>query len=141
MNTSLDSMFGIDQGGPVPNEQWNLALYQRYLLLMDAIASSAGTELAVFIQPTPARFRTITTQEAGLVGDLSYGPDFQAMEKSLLSLDGLPIYSLAHIYENISEPIYSDAIHQPIDGVGYQVMVNEIAILIGQNWRLDVRGQ
>ncbi len=136
MNTSLDSLFSLNPGKAEQNREWNHALYQHYLESMDAITRRSGANLAVFIQPTPARFRRVTEQEAALVGDLSYGPDYRAMEARLLALEGVSVFSLARIYEHVDETIYSDSIHQPVDGIGYRIMAGEIAEVIGEKWNL-----
>lgn len=135
-NTSLESIFSLSDKTPDGLLDWNLKLYRHYLVSMNAVASQSGTRLAVLMQPTPARFRTMGGEEAGRVGDLSYATDYEAMENALIETDGTGVFSLARIYENVEEPIYTDAIHQEVEGIGYQIMAEEIATIIGTHWQL-----
>jgi hypothetical protein len=136
MPTSLESLFDIGPGEPLDAEQWNLGLYAHYLRSMWVLAADSESRLAIFIQPSPAAYRNITSEEAAVVGDLSYGPQYIEFEQALLQLDDLPVYSLLDIYQDVESSIYSDPVHQPMDGPGYRLMVNEIVDVLEREWTL-----
>ena len=137
---SLDSLFALPEDWSYAEKhQWNLDQYERYILMMQAIATQFKIKTAYFIQPVPAIAKDLTEEEQRVVGDLSYKDHYFAMEKHLLSLrnKGVPVSSLAALYADSNETFYYDAIHQKENSKGYQLMAERIADILEAEWGFE----
>jgi hypothetical protein len=136
---SLDSLFALpEEWSYTEKHAWNLDQYERYLLMMQAIAIQFKIKTAYFIQPVPAIAKNLTEDEQGVVGDLSYKDHYLVMEERLSSLrnTGVPVVSLTDLYANFDETVYSYAVHQKHNSQGYQLMAQRIADILEAEWGL-----
>lgn len=139
---------------PVPDfpPTWNsmrrrqevLSQYKRMLRLQRAMAREGNLPYFAFIQPAPALYKTLTSQERAVVGDISYGAAYQEFTREILSLrkEGFPIASLLKILLPVEKSIYVDNIHFEGDGnngLGNELMAEAVADILATEWRLERR--
>jgi hypothetical protein len=144
--TTLQSIFAVPPGWDREKRaEWAMGQYKKYIHAMDAVAADRKVLAAHFIQPVPAIGKRLTPEEQAVVGDLSYGPSYARMAEGLLSLrrDGVKIFSLLHMFQNVDETLYADHAHMKrdanSDSRGYRLMAQEIARILAAEWGLKPR--
>lgn len=90
-----------------------LERYKDYFRYMNCIAEKMNIKAAYFMQPAPAISKPLTPAEIEVVGDLGYKDRYLKLVNEMLTLrnEGIPVHSMLHILENVSETIYRDPIH------------------------------
>ena len=142
--TTPSSIFSLPNDWDRPRRyRWNLEEYRKYMRIIDAVAGRLGVRAAHFIQPVPAIARTLTPEEARVVGDLSYTDSYARMAAALLALngEGIAVFSLLDVFSGVREPIYADHIHCIVDPTtgesrGYRIMDERMADILEANWHL-----
>jgi hypothetical protein len=138
-----DSLKHLEKILPLPPEwsaeqkkQHAIQQYIKYLSLMNATAKTYGISLAIFLQPAPALYKTLTTEEKNIVGELGYGDDYLLFEKNLLAQGKtLPVYSLLDVFANSHDTLYKDGIHYYRESAGPSLVMNRIyQTLDKQHW-------
>lgn len=144
--TTLQSIFALPpEWDRAKREEWSLGQYKKYIRAMDALAADRKVLVAHFIQPSPAIGKRLTPEERAVVGDLSYAPTYARMAEGLLSLrrDGVKMFSLLQIFQNVDETLYADHAHMKRDANsesrGYRLMAQEIARILAAEWGLKPR--
>jgi hypothetical protein len=142
--TTPSSIFSLPSDWDRPKRYtWNLEEYRKYMRIIDAVAVRLGVRAAHFIQPVPAIARTLTPEEARVVGDLSYTDSYARMTAALLALngEGIAVFSLLDVFSGVREPIYADHIHCIVDpktgeSRGYRIMAERMADILEAHWHL-----
>jgi hypothetical protein len=121
-----------------------LRQYKRVLRLQRAMAREEGLPYFAFLQPAPALYKKLTSQEISVVGDLSYGAAYQEFSNEILSLrkEGFPIASLLKTLLHVEKSIYVDNIHFDGDGAngtGNRLLAEGVTRILGREWRLKRR--
>jgi hypothetical protein len=146
--TTLQSIFAVPPGwDQAKREEWGMGQYKKYIRAMDALAADRKVLVAHFIQPVPAIGKRLTPEERAVAGDLTYAPTYARMAEGLLSLrhDGVKIFSLLHMFQNVDETLYADHAHMKQDpsangeSRGYRLMGYEIARILAAEWALKPR--
>jgi hypothetical protein len=143
-NTTIESIFSLPKEWDSEQRfKWNTEQYKKYIRIINYVAERIEIKTAHFIQPVPAIGKELTTEERKVVGDLSYGDKYLRMTNELLNLqnDGINIFSLLNIYEDVKEHVYGDVIHcirksRTYDSLGYLIMAKEIAKYLEHAWNL-----
>jgi hypothetical protein len=124
--------------------EYNLDQYKKYFKTTAALGQAQGAKVVFFIQPSPVYGKTLTEEEKGVVGDLSYKDLYLKMTDTLLKLkqDGIAIHSLLDVFSGIPETIYADHIHfyaDPATGesVGNRMIAKAIAARLADEWRFE----
>ena len=95
--------------------EYNLSQYKKYLKQTKSIGDISATKTSFFLQPTPAMHKELSDYEKSILKNqpIDYLDAYIKIEKTFLSLkdEGLDVYSLTKIYEDVKESIYSDGIH------------------------------
>ncbi len=120
-----------------------LERYKDYFRYMNAIAEKMNIKTAYFMQPAPAISKPLTQEEMDVVGDLGYKERYLKLVNEMLTLndEGIPIYSMLHILENVPETIYRDAIHfwenvETGESSGNEILGNKMAERIAETFGL-----
>lgn len=100
--------------------------YHKYLQLMQSSARQYNIRLSVFLQPAPAIGKTLTELEKQVVGDLTYGEDYQLFSRSILGDRSLRVYSLLDVFAGNTDSIYRDGIHYNEKSAGSALVVQRI---------------
>jgi hypothetical protein len=140
--TTLDSLFGFPADWDHEKRlQFNEEVYRRSFLMVDAVADRLGVLNAHFLQPVPAIGKDLTPAETQVVGNVSYGRDYQAFVDRLMRLrdEGVPMFSLIDLYRDWKGPIYRDEIHQEAQSEGYRFMADAIARRVAEEWKVPRR--
>lgn len=122
-------------------EAWNQDQFKYYLRLLAGQANTLNLKFAHFLQPIPAYMKPLTESEKGRVAyvqEEKYKKFIAANED--LAKEGLPTFSLAGIFKDHPEEIYSDFIHckfdESGDSPGYRIMAEAIVRILATEWRL-----
>jgi len=118
---------------------FNLDQYAKYVRLMHATSKCLGLKDAYFVQPCPAIGKTLTPAEVASAGDLSYADTYTAMTNRLVGLnsEGVPVVSLADVFNGCDETIYADKIHCGQKTDGYRLMSARIADELARLWQIQ----
>ena len=142
--TTIQSIFSLPSHfNQKQRRDFNMNQYRKYIRRINTIAKAEDIKSAFFIQPCPALSKTLTSEEKEVVGEISYGPEYQKMTNELLTLqnDGIAIFSLLQIFENVTETVYADPIHFRQDSsgesLGYRTMAKALAEKLGEAWGLE----
>ena len=144
--TTLNSLFRLPddvRGNGEKVFQVQLALYQKYNRMIEAVARENGVKAAYFVQPVPAWGKELTETEKQKAGDLSYGPLYRRMVDGLMTLRerGLKIYDLGDMLKDVKDTIYTDDVHffRVVGGPskGYSLMAERMARDLSEAWGLQ----
>lgn len=121
-----------------------LERYKDYFRYMSAIAEKMSVKTAHFIQPVPAVSKPLTPEEIEVVGDLGYKDRYLRLANEMMALrdEGIPVRSLLHILENVTETIYRDPIHfhenvKTGESLGNRIMGQKMAADLAETFGLD----
>jgi hypothetical protein len=124
--------------------EYNLYQYKKYFKTTAALAQAQGAKVVFFIQPSPVYGKTLTEEEKGVVGDLSYKDLYLKMVDTLLTLkqDGIAVHSLLDVFSAIPDTVYADHIHffaDPATGesVGSRAVAKAMAAGLAEEWRFE----
>jgi hypothetical protein len=144
--TSIESIFSLPKEWDAEQMfTYNTEQYNKYIKMISYIAQKMDIKSAHFIQPIPAIGKVLTEQEKRVVGNLSYGEEYASMTSELLRLndEGIPIYSLLDIFEDVEENIYADPIHFTSSNFGHSlgnlITARRIADILEAEWKLERR--
>ena len=127
-------------------KEYNLSQYKKYLKQTKSIGDISATKTSFFLQPTPAMHKELSDYEKSTLKNqpIDYLDTYIKLEKTFLSLkdDGLDVYSLTKIYEDVKESVYSDGIHaihtrtsdDTRGSLGYEIMAKEISDKLAISW-------
>lgn len=144
--TTLNSLFRLPDDVRGDGEkvfQVQLALYQKYERMIEAVAKANGVKTAYFFQPVPAWGKELTEEEKQKAGDISYAPLYRRMIEGMLTLreHGLKMYDLGDMLKDVKETIYVDDVHffRVIGGPskGYSLMAARMAENLAEAWGLQ----
>ena len=148
--TTLNGLFALPPGtagDPKRVFAYELAVYQKYVLYMEAIAHEQGVKSAYFLQPVPAIGKTLTDEELRGAGDLGYRDIYLRIVAGMLTLRdrGVPIFDLGDVFATETGTIYADSIHlaglgRP-DSRGNRLLAARVARELAAAWGLQPRGQ
>ena len=140
--TTVQSLFALPKDWDTTRRiDFGLGQYEKYMIAMNGIGKAFDIPVLHFIQPTPATGKPLSVDEQKIVGDLSYGPDYDNMTRRLLALNakGVTVYSLLDIYKDEKGTLYEDHIHlrrEPSgESRGYRLMAEAIAERMGTDMR------
>lgn len=147
-STSVETIFSFPEATPPEQRfRFNAAQYAKYIRSMRYLAQGFGIETAHFLQPVPAIAKELTASERSVVGDLSYGADYQALVDRLLLLNDerIPVVSLLDVFAAEKGEIYADQIHcvnerkgkQRVFSRGYSLMARSVARELERAWGLQ----
>ena len=144
--TTLDSLFRLPddiRGNAEKVFQIQLALYQKYERLIEAVAKENGVKTAYFLQPVPAWGKELTEEERRDAGDLTYAPLYRRMVEGMMTLRerGLKVYDLGDILKDVKERVYADDVHflRAVGGPsnGYSIMAARMGEHLAEAWGLQ----
>jgi hypothetical protein len=141
--TTMRSLFQLpEEWDEERRVEWATSQYRKYIRGLNALARERKVLAASFIQPVPAIGKRLTTEERMVVGDLGYGPLYQRMADSLLSLgsEGIQVFSLLQIFREVDTSLYVDHVHLARDAqgesAGYRRMAEHMARRLAESWNL-----
>jgi len=121
-----------------------LERYKTYFRYMNYIAEKMNIKTAHFIQPAPAISKPLTQEEIEVVGDLGYKDRYLRLVNEMLALrnERIPMHSMLHILENVTETIYRDPIHfwenvESGESPGNKILGQKMAEAIAETFGLD----
>lgn len=122
--------------------QWNLQQLKYYIRLLSIESKGLGLKFAHFMQPIPAYLKPLTKFELGQVAYVT-SDKYKAMvaANEELAKEGIATFSLADIFQGITEQMYADEIHCKFDeetgeNPGYALMSEKMAKVIAKEWKL-----
>jgi hypothetical protein len=142
--TTVQSLFALPKDWDTTRRiDFGLGQYEKYMNAMNGIGKAFDMPVLHFIQPAPAIGKPLSVDEQKIVGDLSYGPDYENMTRRLLALNarGVTVYSLLDIYKDEKDTLYEDHIHlrrgSSGESRGYRLMAEAMAEKMGQvmSWK------
>ncbi|MFQ5699090.1 MAG: hypothetical protein ACE5IL_12490 [Myxococcota bacterium] len=139
--TTIEGIFSFPPSTSVEERyRANMASYRWYVRAIRALAALTGTRSAFFIQPVPAIAKKLTAEERRVVGDLEYGEAYRRMARELLSLrdEGVQVFSLLNLFEDVRGTVYADPIHlvreSKGESPGHRLMASAVARDLGTAW-------
>ena len=142
--TTVQSLFALPKDWDTTRRiDFGLGQYEKYMTAMNGIGKAFDLPVLHFIQPAPATGKPLSVDEQKIVGDLSYGPDYENMTRRLLALNarGVTVYSLLDIYKDEKDTLYEDHIHlrreSSGESRGYRLMAEAMAEKMGEvmSWK------
>jgi hypothetical protein len=128
---------------PSQFNHYNIESYKKYVRLMNAVAQKMHLKIAHFIQPCPAIGKKLTPEEQRTAGDLAYGKTYQMVtdQLSLLNSEGIGVFSLLDVFNDVQHSLYADHIHCIRDpgtdcSEGYRIMAERIVEILWNEWKL-----
>lgn len=122
-------------------EAWNKAQFQHYLRLLAGQAKTLNLKFAHFLQPIPGFLKPLTDYEKKHADHVSEDKYIKLIAANAeLAREGIRTFSLAGIFKDHPEEIYSDFIHCKFDengdSPGYRLMAEAIVPILAKEWRL-----
>lgn len=119
----------------------NIKTYLHYSNQMDSVAKANNHLSAHFIQPVPSFKKYLSPDEKLLVGAMGYHENYLRLMDYISSLKRLNYISLADIFNNHQETIYTDHIHckfEPngVESIGYRILGIAMADDLAKIWKL-----
>lgn len=122
--------------------QWNTEQLKYYIRLLAGQARALKLKFAHFMQPIPDYKKPLTENEKRNLKAVTkdrYLPMLKANAE--LAKEGVATFSLAGVFDGHEEELYADEIHcafdqEGVDSPGYRIMSEEIARVLGKQWKL-----
>lgn len=121
---------------PLQQRSYNEEMFIHYIRTTSAITKAGGIKALHIIQPVPALKKVMSADERLRVQDLNYGPHFQKMirDRMALNAEGIPVVSLAGLFDETPGDIFIDRIH--LNQEGQAVLLEKLVQTIQSRWGL-----
>jgi hypothetical protein len=117
---------------------------KKYIRCISFIARNMNHKQAFFLQPMVAISKKLTEEEKPKADHMKIFKDpYLNLVKEMLELrkEGIPIFSLLDVFQNVEERIYADWVHCYSEGPereskGYQLLAEWISSILENEWKL-----